>query len=103
MTSKNIGRVLAAAAIVVAAGTATAGPAMAAAPHVATQAGKPVPGPAPANETRLSHTAQNAWATWNKGGGDAGTGIAQLLSSIVVGIPTLFTDLVQSVVNTNTK
>jgi hypothetical protein len=44
--------------------------------HAAAQylVSKPVPGPAPANQTRTSHTSQNAWATWNNAGGDVGKG-----------------------------
>ena len=98
---------LAASAIATAAIAGTTVPSMAATTHAGTQAhvtaasaqlgGKPdhfVPGPAPANETRTSHTTQNAWSTWNQGGANVGGGLASLISAAVVGIPAWFLDTV---------
>jgi hypothetical protein len=58
-----------------------------------------IPGPAPANQTRTSHTSQNAWASWNQAGGQVGTGAAGLISSAFFGIPSWILDTVSGVLH----
>jgi hypothetical protein len=96
---KQITRVLATTAVAAAAITATAAPSMAATSTVAAgvhRAGD-VPGPPPANETRTSHTSQNAWSSWDKAGGEVGSGAAGLISAAFFGIPAWILDTVQGI------
>jgi hypothetical protein len=96
-------KILAATALSAAAIVSSAAPSMAATTHPSTHAvaqhgaSKPVPGPAPANQTRTSHTSQNAWATWNNSGGDVGKGAAGLISSAFFGIPSWILDTVSGI------
>jgi hypothetical protein len=98
-------KILAAAALATAATVTSAAPSMAATTHASThatvqhQVGKPVPGPAPANQTRTSHTSQNAWATWNNAGSDVGKGAAGLVSSAFFGIPSWILDTVSGILH----
>jgi hypothetical protein len=104
---RHITQSLAAAAIAAAAIATSAAPSMAATTAIAathhTAVKHPssnhgfIPGPAPANQTRTSHTSQNAWATWNKSGGDIGTGAAGLVSSAFFGIPSWILDTVSGI------
>lgn len=106
---KQACRLFAATAIATAAIAGSAVPSMAATTQARTTAavtaaygGNPghfVPGPAPANQTRTSHTSQNAWATWNKSGADIGQGAAGLISSAFFGIPSWILDTVSGIFN----
>jgi hypothetical protein len=46
-------------------------------------------------QTQISNTVQNEQNTFDYGGGAVGNGISSLISSVVVGVPTLFLNLVQ--------
>jgi hypothetical protein len=106
---KQACRFFAAAVIATATIAGSAAPSMAAATHASTTAtvmaaygSNPnhfVPGPAPANQTRTSHTSQNAWATWNKSGADLGGGAAGLISAAFFGIPAWILDTVSGIFN----
>jgi hypothetical protein len=46
-------------------------------------------------QTQISNTVQNEQNTFDYGGGAVGNGISSLISSVVVGVPTFFLNLVQ--------